>query len=330
MSAQRSDALLKPSQLGSLAHPDRQPQDDARARAIARLARVLPHVRSTQLDAARLTINFHPDRPGADGRTVIERLWADGIYRNQFEVGITNGDPTAFPGGRRHRRESEMFGGCYDDVPARDRPKYGSLDLLQGPSGGWPRFGSSYLVLVPSVLDRSTFLIGGGLSPRSWLGTRAALEELLAATHPCPGPGPRRSWRSDGWIELHVHGPVRMAQDVTTLVMDDSFRDTATGDIASRTAERYGIAFEWAPSLRSDSRSWRVPAARWEPWALVAAGVLRDRICSAAEIGRVLYAEFERTREIVPMDTATRDGVAKYFWNRMLLSDDVSARWAGP
>ena len=323
------DALLTPVQLAGLAHPDTQPRGEAWARAVARLGRVLPYVRSIRLDTASPTINFHPDRPAIDGRSVIERLWADGVYRNQFEVGITNGDPTAFPGGLRHCRESQTFGGYYDDAAPRDRPKYGSVDLLHGPSGGWPRFGSSYLVLAPTVLDRSTFLIGGGLSPRSWVGTRAALEELLAAAHPSPSPEPRRSWRSDGWIELQVHGPVRLAQDVTTLVMDDSFSDTAAGHIARRTAERYGIALEWAPSLRSDPRTWRVPAARWVPRALLAEGVFRDRMCSASEIGRVLYADFESTREIVPMDTATRDGVARYFWNRLLLSDDVSARWAG-
>lgn len=328
MPAQQVEPLLTPAQLGGLAHAGRQSRDDARARAIVRLERMLSFARSIRLQATRPTINFHPDRPAADGRTVAERLWAEGIYRNQFEVGITNGDPTAFPGGLRHRRESEMFGGSYDGVPVGDRPKYGSLDLLHGLSGGWPRFGSSYLVLDPSILDRSTFLVGG-LSPRSWVGNRAALEELLAAANPFTNPEPRRSWRSDGWIELQVHGPVLLAQDVTTLVMDDSFRDTADGDMAIRTAERYCIAFEWAPSLWSDLRTWRVPTARGVPRALMAEGLFRDRICSAYEIGRVLYADFERTRRIVSMDTKTRDGVAKYFWNRTLLSDDVSARWNG-
>jgi hypothetical protein len=330
MSAPNSDALLTLSQLRGLASPDEQPREAARERALERLGRIPHYAQLTRLDLARPTINFHPDRPGPGGRSVIEGLWADGVYRNQFEVRITNGDPTAFPGGKRHRRESEMFGGWYDDTPASDRPKYGSLDLFHGPLGGWPRFGSSYLVLVPAVLDRSTFLVGGGLSRRSWVGTRSALEELLADARPSVCAEPRRSWRSDGWVEMHVHGPVRLAHDVLMLVMDDSFQDTPAGDIAIRVAERYGVEFEWAPGLRSDTRTWRVPADRCAPRALVAAAVFRDRICSAYEIGRVLYTCFERTREIVPMDAATRDGVAKYFWNRMLLSDDVSARWVGP
>jgi hypothetical protein len=36
----------------------------------------------------RVTLNFHPDRPLADGRTVIERLLLEGQYRSQFTTGI--------------------------------------------------------------------------------------------------------------------------------------------------------------------------------------------------------------------------------------------------
>lgn len=330
MSTDGYDVWLTASQLGGLAFPSCNPSDRAtHVRARSRLKAVIPFLRSTTIQSARPTINFHPDRPCVDGRTVIERLWSDGVYRNQFEVRITNGDPSAFPGGRRYQRESEMFGGHYDGAPHEDRPKYGSLDLLFGPSGGWPRFGSSYLVLKPAILDRSTFLVGGGLSSRSWVGSRRSLEDLLGTTRPSPHGLARRSWRSDGWIELHVHGPVRLAADVAKLVLDDSFLDTRTGDIARKTAKRYAVALEWAPPLRSDSRTWRVPASRSVPRALVADGAFRDHIATASEIGRLLYADYEFTRERVPMDSTVRDGVAKYLWNRILLSDDVSSRWEG-
>lgn len=328
MSPDVFDQILSPSQRRGLEYPGRHPRDDLRERAVRRLGR-LPSARSLRLDEVRATINFHPDRPAADGRTVIEHLWAEGRYRNQFEVGITNGDPTAFPGGRRHQRESEMFGSAYDDSEAAERPKYGALDLLHSPSGGWPRFGSSFLVLSPRVLERSTFLIGSGLSPRSWVGGLSAIESLLAAPRERDVRGSHRSWRSDGWVELQIHGPVRLHEDVTAIVIDDSFRDTSTGAFASKTAQRYGVPLEWASPLRSDSRLWRIPGARGVPQAIVTQGLFRDRRCSAAEIGRVLYAEFDATRDIVPMDAATRDGVAKYFWNRILLADDVSERWAG-
>ena len=52
-------------------------------------------LRSIQ-ESARVTLNFHPDRPLADGLTVIEKLLLEGHYRSQFVTGISNGSRTAF------------------------------------------------------------------------------------------------------------------------------------------------------------------------------------------------------------------------------------------
>lgn len=60
-----------------------------------------------------ITLNFHPDRLLADGRTVAQSLATEGVYRSQFETGISNGGLTAYPGGDRDRWEQRMFGGAY-------------------------------------------------------------------------------------------------------------------------------------------------------------------------------------------------------------------------
>ena len=62
---------------------------------------------------ARVTLNFHPDRVMSDGRTVAEALRDEGIYRSQFETGISNGGLTAFPGGDRDEWERRLFDGAY-------------------------------------------------------------------------------------------------------------------------------------------------------------------------------------------------------------------------
>ncbi len=46
----------------------------------------------------RVTVNFHPDRLLA-GATVLAWLAREGVYRSQFETGISNGGLTAHPGG---------------------------------------------------------------------------------------------------------------------------------------------------------------------------------------------------------------------------------------
>ena len=48
----------------------------------------------------RITINFHPDRLHGDV-PILRALGRDGVYRSQFETGISNGGLTAFRGGMR-------------------------------------------------------------------------------------------------------------------------------------------------------------------------------------------------------------------------------------
>lgn len=110
----------------------------------------------------RVTLNFHPDRLRADGRTVAEALATEGVYRSQFETRISNGGLTAYPGGDRDRWEERLFGGAYQrpGVGPAQRPKYGGLNLLDHPDGACPRFGSCHLRLRPEVLTRTTFCFG--------------------------------------------------------------------------------------------------------------------------------------------------------------------------
>lgn len=104
----------------------------------------------------RVTLNFHPARL-SDGRSVLQHLARDGVYRSQFETGSSNGGLTARPGGDRWRWEQRIFGHAYDDAAATDRPKYGALNHRRRRIGGAPRFGSAHLRLTGAVLDRSTF-----------------------------------------------------------------------------------------------------------------------------------------------------------------------------
>jgi hypothetical protein len=89
--------------------------------------RALAHVRALApepgpdglLDRVAVTVNFHPDRLLADGRTVAEHLAAEGVYRSQFETGISNGGLTAYPGGDRDRWDTRMFPGVYASPAGR-------------------------------------------------------------------------------------------------------------------------------------------------------------------------------------------------------------------
>ncbi|GIJ41819.1 DUF3626 domain-containing protein [Micromonospora andamanensis] len=224
----------------------------------------------------RVTLNFHPDRLRADGRPVAEALATEGVYRSQFETGISNGGLTAYPGGDRDRWEERMFGGAYQrpGVAAAERPKYGGLNLLDHPDGACPRFGSCHLRLRPEVLARTTFCFGDShLGPRD-VGTVDVIEPVLAAliaataeTGVCLGrPGadlvtltgellrvrealastPRAAGRAlDDYVEAQVHGEVRLDRDVLELVVDPSFRGTGTAASLIAAADRYGFPIRW-------------------------------------------------------------------------------------
>lgn len=276
--------LLTPAQAAALRHVRKVALRD-RPAALAVIARHLANsgaqYRPEDVIAAvagngRLTLNFHPDRLLRDGRTVAAALDEEGVYRSQFETGISNGGLTAFPGGDRDRWEEALFGGAYQNagVSPADRPRYGGLNLLDHPDGACPRFGSCHLRLRPEVLGRATFCFGDShLGPKE-LGTLDVFEPVLAAlleataetgislgvagmdTETLLRTLVRRREREsarpgaagralDDYIEAQIHGELSLARDVEALVVDPSFRDTEEGRTLQGIARRHGFALYW-------------------------------------------------------------------------------------
>lgn len=269
---------------------------------------------------ARVALHFHPDRFTKSGRTVVEGLLADGIYRSQFETGISNGSPTAYRGGERDTWEQHLFGGAYhqaDTTPA-ERPKYGSVCIGRYPDGPSPRFGSCYLVLRPSVSGRCTFTSGDSHSRPEHVGTVDALTSILTAAladietrgealglrgmtpgrfldflrHELPRPcdasavGPPGRVLDD-YIEAQAHGTVNLAEDVERLVADPSYRGTAVGEQIAAVCETYGIELQWhggfvlpAAEVPVDFRGPSIP-----PLARRIAEVAGTELLDAAAVG---------------------------------------------
>ena len=259
-----------------------------RGRHVSRIERVLASA-GIDADVGRLcagvraagavTMNFHPDRLLADGRSVAEAMLEEGVYRSQFESGISGGGLTAFPGGDRDRWEQALFGGAYQapGVQASERPKYAGLNLMNFSNGACPRFGSCHLRLATDALERSTFFFGDSVFEPEEGGVIDAFEPVLAAmlesvarTGTALGrPGvtvaelagrlldvaatggdlfaPSASHALDDYIEAQTHGPVSLRGDVEALVLDPSFRGTPTERTLLASADRYGFRVEWHP-----------------------------------------------------------------------------------
>jgi Protein of unknown function (DUF3626) len=84
---------------------------------------------------ARVVVPFHPDRLCNKCATVAEALLTEGVYRNQFETGLSTGGLSAFPGGARDMWARTLFGGAYhhQGLTLAERPKDGALELVRYP-----------------------------------------------------------------------------------------------------------------------------------------------------------------------------------------------------
>lgn len=187
-----------------------------------------------------ITLQFHPDWPH-EGRTVIESMAEDGVYRSQFATGVSNGGLTAFPGGERWGWESRLFGGRYDDVSPDQRPLYGAWNRASSVRGAAIRFGSCYVRLRAGVVERATFCFPDSVFDPDDVGDASDLQRLgqladEADLEPL-----------DDYVEAHVHGPVRFETDVEAVVLDPCYADT---DVMA-AAERLGCRIELHSGFRA-------------------------------------------------------------------------------
>lgn len=227
---------------------------------------------------ARVGIHFHPDRLDISMKSVAEALLEDGIYKSQFETGLSNGSLSAFPGGERDLWEEKIFGGAYQLVGAtkNQRPKYGALNLMLHPDGPAPRFGSCYFLLSPKVSCRSTYTYLDSHQDPKEKGTYEEFDMILAALledaferdfaigeinltpvklvnhlrenlgKPFVDPAEKKVNRNlNHYIEAQIHGDISLKEDVEILVADPSFEKTIVGKNLEQICLKYSIELYW-------------------------------------------------------------------------------------
>jgi len=235
---------LSASQRAALRHVEataRRAEAADRARIVDLLARAGcdpdDYVRALECvrEHARVVLHFHPDRFGLKSTTVAEALLEGGVYRNQFETGLSSGSVSAFPGGERDAWENSLFGGAYhaDGVTNPERPKYGALELVHYPDGPIPRFGSCYFVLCQSVTERTSFTFMGSEDPRviERVGTIGRMDSVMAALLAeieqggvvCP-PWPPYRAPTLGVVKLTIHRLLHILHELA-----QPRKDPATG-----------------------------------------------------------------------------------------------------
>lgn len=226
---------------------------------------------------ARVVLHFHPDT-GVDALPVLRRILQDGRYSSQFVTRTGNGGLTASPGMARWQWEHRIFAGAYDDATAGERPVYGALRLEADPYGAAPRFGSAHLVLRTDVLARSTFAYPDSTFEPSHVGVigRLGLLRHWEAAHP--------SDPLNHYVEAHVHGGLRVPQDVEAVVVDPSFADAA----ALRLAKTVGLPVLRHPGYALTAGDLdRCAAYRGPDVVELGRSLLADGLLTPAELGAV-------------------------------------------
>lgn len=202
-----------------------------------------------------------------------------GIYRSQFETGTSNGGLTAYPGGDRWLWESRIFGRAYDHVSPEERPKYGALNYKGRQTGGAPRFGSAHLRLRKEVLERCTFCYPDSVFDPSHFGVLARMGLVATALSDDKD-------LLDDYIEAHIHGPVRLSEDVEALVLDPCYKGT---EIESQ-ASQLPCPIEWHQGFRLPVEALRrYPHYRGEKYVRLSLQIAQSGYLDPACIGKALH-----------------------------------------
>lgn len=281
-------------------------------------------------DKAPIDVSFHPDRPSMYGETVVANLLKSAEYKNQYETGISNGGLTAFEGGNRDLWEMRLFGAAYHqpDAEVGERPKYGALNLMSYWDGACPRFGSCFFRLKPEVAQRCSFAYGDSSTNPTDMAVidlfDSILTELIAdisLTGSALGSDslqlnnflqrivdhtysrkaelinsalPGRSL--DHYIEVHIHGSLKLATDVMWLAADSSFLSTKCGDQLIELADQNGFPIVWNP--RFELATDQVPADfRGSIMVQLADHIATDGVLNAAKIGQAVAALKESPKD---------------------------------
>lgn len=226
-----------------------------------------------------ITLNFHPDQI-YKGLPLLKVLAAEGVYRSQFETGTSNGGLTAHEGGDRWFWESRIFNRAYDEVHPSERPKYGALNYRRRATGGAPRFGSAHLRLRPDVLQRSTFCYPDSVFHPEHFGVIGKMGLLAQALRD-------NKDLLDDYIEAHIHGPVRLLDDVEALVLDPCYRGTET----EYHAHQLPCSIEWHAGFRMTIETLRQhPEYRGQQYVDIGVKIAHSGYIDPAAIGRALRA----------------------------------------
>jgi hypothetical protein len=213
-------------------------------------------------EEAPIVVHFKPE-------DILAKLLKDGVYRNLFETGTSNGNPNMFA---RAMWEWVVFHGAYHDTAPQDRPKYGVLNTMKDPRGVFSCtgiYGKAYLVLknTPEIRSRVTFSDrdtsnkGNVCVDCDWKHVMLLMLNMdtIDLDQVVEVAWGRKEHGSSffnfyfkklclhpfvGYNEVQIYGPLRLSCDIEKIVLDESYKEEMTG-LLEEIKQQYGIPYEW-------------------------------------------------------------------------------------
>lgn len=161
----------------------------------------------------------------------LKHLIKDTEYRNQFETNTSSGTLSQ---SSRQVWEQNLFGKAYDNCKGSERVKYGVVNILNQKNGvsSALAYGNSYIELKNEVKERSSFVLGDSSQKQFHICSfdkpvqllyyidDKLLEEIIKKAKN-PNYDPQNY--NYIYIELQVHGPVRLSEDIEWLTVNINY-----------------------------------------------------------------------------------------------------------
>lgn len=185
-------------------------------------------------------------------------LLKDTHYRNQFETKTSSGALSTFA---RMDWERNLFGKVYDSVSGFERVKYGALNMTNDSCGVKCAYlyGDSYFVMKKEVKERTSFTYGDSAAKEMHMCSfddciqmlyyidEYLLKNLIKlATDKINKVEPHMGI----YIEIQIHGPVELNDDIALLVVNDRHKNTPIMESVHKFCEKNKIQFKFISELK--------------------------------------------------------------------------------
>jgi hypothetical protein len=146
-------------------------------------------------------------------------------YKNCYEIHKMRDNDGNF----RTHIEDFLFNKIYNSVPAKDKVKYGCINIYRSEYGvrSASGYGDSYIVLKENLKDRMSFVYGDSYAKPEYISTFSHFDQILLSLPKLIidnivkiTKGEKIDYDYYPYIEIQIHGDVIYSRDIDHIVLN--------------------------------------------------------------------------------------------------------------